>query len=404
MGGNATGINKKTGEETRAEKIPIRKIGRKEFTSKFIEVFKELNKIFKKENGVYLWVDEKNLENGLQFNGSTSYIFDQSIPDAELLKHKETAGDLDIIVPEGFKSEVWHMLDKLEGKEIIKGVTYVGSNKATVSSIGEQINCVFKTDFGNGLIVPSQCDFEFLPVDSKGTPSEWAKFSHSSSFEDAKAGVKAVHHKYLIQSLIGGASIRDDVVIVTPAATPLNYESKIKAMKPNDLPRMLKFSVGKGIGAAYEIMRDSEGNVLKIDGKEVYREMKPAERTYETTVAEIYKLAFARLEDHPEDVKKFNSFVGIIDLMKKYLNKTQIENTHKRYVEKLWLNPGQVLERGDAEGDYQVKISGYNYFLKNFKFKPEQKIIDNYYANFEKQKNVPESFSMIREAIDLAGA
>jgi len=350
-------------------------------------------------------VNEKNLENGLQFNGSTSYIFDQTIPDDEILKYKESAGDLDIIVPEGLKTEVWTMLDKLEGKEIIKGVTYVGSNKATVSAIGEQINSVFKVDF-NGTIVSAQCDFEFLPVDQKGVPSEWAKFSHSSSFEDAKAGVKAVHHKYLIQSLVGGASIRDDIVIVTKTANITNYEKKIKKM--NDLPRMLKFSVGKGIGQAYELMHDSDGNVLKIDGKDVYREMKPEERSYETTVKEIYKLSFARLEDNPQDIKKFNSFVGVVELMKKYLNKKQIDATHKRYVEKLWstreskkksghvVSVGQSLERGDAEADYAVKISGYNYFIKELGLKPDKKAIDIYYKNFE-QKDVKES--MLREAI-----
>lgn len=400
MGGNVTAINKKTGEETRADKIPVRKIGRKEFTNKFIKVFKELNKIFKKQNGVALWVNEKNLENGLQFNGSTSYIFDQSIPDADIVKHKETAGDLDIIVPEGFKEEVWKMLDSLEGKEILKGVTYVGSNKPTVSSIGEQINCVFKTDF-NGTIVPAQVDFEFLPVDSKGKPSEWAKFSHSSSFEDAKAGVKAVHHKYLIQALVGGASIRDDIVIATPASRP--DKIKLKKMKEGDLPRMLKFSVGRGIGVAYEIMRDEDGNAIQVDGKDVYREMKPAERTYETVVAEIYKLAFGRLEDNPQDVQKFNSFVGVIDLMKKYLNKKQVDATHKRYVEKLWQNKiAQVLERGNPEADYQVKISGYNYFTKTMKLKADKKSIDAYYANFPDDRKTENFKSKVREAIELA--
>ena len=399
MGGNVTAINKNTGVETRAEKIPIRKIGRKEFTSKFITVFKKLNKIFKKENGVALWVNEKNLENGLQFNGSTSYIFDQTISDDDIVKFKETAGDLDIIVPEGFKEQVWNMLDKLEGKEIIKGVTYMGSNKPTVSSIGEQINCVFYTDF-DGTMVPAQVDFEFLPVDKKGVPSEWAKFSHSSSFDDAKVGVKAVHHKYLIQALVGGASIRDDIVIATPSSTP--QKIKLKKVKEGDLPRMLKFSVGRGIGKAYELMKDENGDAIKSDGKDVYREMKPAERSYETTVAEIYKLSFARLEDNPQDVKKFNSFVGIIELMTKYLNKKQIDATHKRFVDKLFQKGiAQVLERGNPEADYSVKISGYNYFIKAMKLKSDKKSIDAYYASFPDDRK-SESVSMIREALDLA--
>lgn len=400
MGGNVTAIIKHNGQETRAEKIPVKDIGRKEFITTFIKVFKELNKIFKKEHGVALWLKEKNLENGLQYNGSTSYIFDPSIDDIELIKHKETAGDIDIIVPDGFKEELWNTLDKLEGKEIMKGVYYMGSNKPTVSSIGEQINCVFVVDF-KGRKVAAQVDFEFLPMESdNATPTEWAKFSHSSSFEDAKAGVKAVHHKYLIQALVGGASMRDDIVIATPSSTPVKI--KLKKMKEGDIPRMLKFSVGRGIGVAYEIMRDENGNVIQMDGKDVYREMKPAERTYETVVGEIYKLAFGRLEDHPEDVRLFNSFVGVIQLMKKYLNKKQIDATHKRYVEKLWqYKIAQVLERGNAEADYAVKISGYNYFLKEMKLKADQKSIDAYYKDFP-DRDLTEGLSMIREALDLA--
>ena len=291
------------------------------------------------------------------------------------------------------------MLDKLEGKEIVPGVKYMGSNKPTVSSIGDQINCVFLTDF-SGTMVPAQVDFEFLPVDSKGTPSEWAKFSHSSSFEDAKVGVKAVHHKYLIRALVGGASIRDDIVIATPSSTV--DKIRLKKFKEGDLPRMLKFSVGRGIGKAYELMRDAEGEVIQRDGKDVYREMKPTERTYENAVAEIFKLSFARLEEHPGDVQKFNSFVGVAELMKMYLNKKQIKSTLDRYEDLLFKqNIAQVLERGNPELDYSVKISGYNYFIKKFGFKANKKMIDGYYKEFpDRSKN--ENGSMMREALDLA--
>lgn len=190
MGGNVSGVNKRTGEVVRAEKIPIKEIGRSKFAKKFVDIFTEINKLYKKAYGELLWKNEKNIKNGLQFNGSTSYIFNGDIPDEEIVKYKTHAGDLDIIVPDNTKEELWKLLDGLEGKKIIKGVEYVGSNKPTISAIGEQINSVFRVDFGNGLIVAAQCDFEFLPMQDDGsTPTEWAKFSHSSAFEDAKAEV-----------------------------------------------------------------------------------------------------------------------------------------------------------------------------------------------------------------------
>lgn len=394
MGGNVTAINKRSGEAVRAEKIPIKDIGRSNFTKKFIEVFKEINKLYKKDNGEFLWKNEKNISNGLQFNGSTSYIFNGDIPDSEILKYKTHAGDLDIIVPDNTKAELWALLDKLEGKEIIKGVEYIGSNKETVSAIGEQINSVFRVDFGNGLIVASQIDFEFLPMeDDKGTPSEWAKFSHSSSFEDAKVGVKAVHHKYLIQSIIGGASVRDDIVVATPSSTPDNL--KLSSNKKDTLPRMLKFSVGRGIRTAYDPMYDLDGKPIFVDGKQVYKARDSKTDVYETIVKEIYKLAFGRLEDNKQDVQKFGSFVGVIDLMKMYLDKKQIQNTTARYEEKLFEKFAQVLERGNPKGDFDVKMSGYNYYCKAFGIKPNQKMIDMYYNNFP--DGVVES--MFREAL-----
>jgi len=387
MGGNVTALYKSMGTKTSAEKIPVKKIGRKEFTNRFTALFVELNKIFYKTYDKKIWIDEKKLVDGSMYNGSTTYIFDQSIPDDEIVKYKESAGDIDIIVPDYLKEEIWTMLDSLEGKEVVKGITYMGSNKHTISAIGEQINGVFVAQFGDSKIA-AQVDFEFTEVDSQGTPSEWAKFSHSSSFEDAKKNIKAVHHKYLIQGLVGGASMRDDIVIATPASTPLKI--KLKKMKEGDIPRMLKFSVGRGIGAAYELMRNEDGEAIQIDGKDVYRELKTADRDYKTVVMEIYKLAFDRLEDNENDKKLFGSFVGVVELCNKYLNSKQKERTFLRYIDKLFALGklhAQELESHDKNLDWQVKIAGVEYIykeipeLKKFK-KAVDEQMEKYYAEW----------------------
>ena len=217
MGGNVIAINKLTGEETPAERVDLRKVGRQEFIKAATNLFKFLNKDFKKKYKESLWQDESILLDGTVFNGSTSYIMNQELSDEEVVKYKPSAGDIDIMVPVGTKENLWHLLDSYEGKEIVSGVRYAGSNKPSVSSIGSQINCVFVVDFGD-LRVPIQVDFEFVPF-AGATPTEWARFSHSSSFADAKEGIKAVHHKFLIRALVGGASAREDIVIATPKST-----------------------------------------------------------------------------------------------------------------------------------------------------------------------------------------
>ena len=393
MGGNVTALNKATGEQTRAQKIQIKDIGRAEFMKKFVEIFKAMNKQFKAKYKKPIWVDETHLVTGFAFNGSTSFIMDPSLSDEEVMKYKQSAGDLDITVPEELKEELWAYLDSMEGKDIIPGATYMGSNKHTPSAIGEQINSVIVVDFPNGQRCHAQVDFEFLPFENNA-PTEWAKFSHSSSFADAKAGVKAVHHKYLIRALVGGASVRDDIIIATNKSTP----DKIipSTNKTHSIPRMLKFSVGKGIRIAYEPMLDAKGNVIKYEGKDVYKEIQGADNSYETVVANIYKLAFQQLEGHPEDVKRFESFVGVIELMKKFLNKRQIQDTYDRYVELLWgVKPqrGQELEVGNPELDFQVKNSGYQRLIKELNLKDEsEKFSKEYYAEYGKRGAIRESF------------
>lgn len=189
MGGNVTALNKATGEQTKASKIQVKDIGRSEFMKKFVEIFKTMNKQFKAKYKKPIWADESHLVSGFVFNGSTSFIMDPSLSDEEVMKYKQSVGDLDITVPEELKEELWAYLDSMEGKDIIPGATYMGSNKHTPSAIGDQINSVIVVDFPNGQRCHAQVDFEFLPFENNA-PTEWAKFSHSSSFVDASTTVE----------------------------------------------------------------------------------------------------------------------------------------------------------------------------------------------------------------------
>lgn len=215
----------------------------------------------------------------------------------------------------------------------------------------------------------------------------------------AKSGVKAVHHKYLIRALVGGASVRDDIVIATKTSTP--EKLKLSGAKADQLPRMLKFSVLRGIGIAYQPMLDNDGKIIEVQGKQVYKEIPTSERNYETIISEIYKLAFRQLEGHESDVKLFHSFIGILELMKKHLDKKSIQRTHDRFIELLWgtgTEKGQVLETVSPELDFQVKNAGYQKFISVFKLKDESKnFIDKYYKEVFKYKSTNESFRALLE-------
>lgn len=148
MGGNARATNKVTGVDTLAQKMPLKEIGRAKFIKKFVEIFEELDTMFNKKYGRPLWGNKQILKNGVAFNGSTSFIMNPEISDDEVIPYKPTAGDLDIMVKESDKADLWAFLDELESKpNFMKDVQYMGSNKLSVSSIGDQINCVFEVDF-----------------------------------------------------------------------------------------------------------------------------------------------------------------------------------------------------------------------------------------------------------------
>lgn len=388
MGGNVTAMMK-DGTSTRAEKIPVARIGRSNFMNKMRDFFKAFNKKFNAATGKVIWANENEIMSGFVFNGSTSFIMNPNLSDEEVTAVKETAGDLDITVPEELKEDIWKFLDKLEGKEIIPGVRYMGSNKPTIQSIGEQINAVFVVSFGE-LRCNCQVDFEFLPYENN-VPTEWAKFSHSSSFEDAKAQIKAVHHKYLIRAMVGAASLRKDILICTAASTP--DKIKITKSKEHIEPRMLKFSVGRGIRVAYEPLLDN-GKQVFMDGKAVYKVIPSANSDFITSVADIFKISFG--DPDPTDVNRFNSFVGVVELMRKYLTKEQITMTINRYKDLLWsATPrAQELEVGNGQLDFEVKNSGYQYIIKKLKIKDNaQAMIDKYYKDYgQRQSRVSESF------------
>ena len=401
-GGNVT-VTSKKGTETRAQKIPIKTIGRDKFYKVVTDLLKKINKDFKKKFKTLLWTDETQIENGFTFNGSSSFIMDPNIPDEEIVKYKETAGDLDIAVPDFQRKNLWTYLDSIDSKEVIPGVTYMGSNRPKFSPNEDQINCVFVVDFDgidginvkNSLKVPMQIDWEFLPFSETGLPSEWAKFSHSSSFEDTKQGIKAVHHKYLLRALVYGISVRDDIVICTTKSTYDNYT--ISKSKNLVNPGMMKFSVDKGLRVAFEPLQDHEGNPVFDNGKQVFREIPTKESNYITDVTEILKLCInpSDLSCLESDSKKFWSFTGLVELIKTYVPKENWETINQKYVKMLWeLKPrSQELERNNPELDFKVKISGYKFFIDSLGLSDLSKdLINPYYDEYRITESKPGGF------------
>jgi hypothetical protein len=389
-GGNARATNKQTGMDTLAQKIPLKDIGRAQFIKKFIEVFEEIDRLFEKKYGYPLWENKKILKNGVAFNGSTSFIMNPELADDAVIPYKPTAGDIDIMVPHEYKADLWHLLDDLESNpHFMKDVEYRGCNKLSVSSIGEQINSVFQVTFGENE-TQSQVDFEFTAFEN-GEPDMFARFSHSSSLADAQQGFKGVNHKYLLRSIVGGASKRDDVLILLKSGTYEKPKFKKTKGEPLTTINVNKFSVVRGLRTAYEpVMVPGTNDHWVHDGKHVYRELPSKGSSYETAIESMFQILFN--ERNSKDLQKMWSFVGVVELMKKYLDKKGIATTFERYLEVCWGPAGQPLERDDKNIDAEIKFGGVNHLIDVFPWlkkyeKHIKDMTDEYYANYGRKRD-----------------
>lgn len=386
MGGNATGIIKRTGEATRAQKVDFFKVSRSEFIEKTVQLLTELNNLYYKNFNEKL-LDSEILKDGTAFNGSTSFVMDTNIPDSEILLYKRSVGDIDVTVPDYSRENLWKLLDSLEDKTIIPGVKYKGCCQPSYSPGLQQYNSVFEIKFSSETVF-TQIDFELMPFENN-RPNEWTKFSHSSSLTDYKKDVKGgVFHKLLIRSIVGASSIRNDVVIASPSSTP--EKLKISASKKYINPRFTAFSVLKGIRNVFKPMLDANGNIVKYNGKEVYQELPTKDSKFFDRIEDIFKITFHQSTATEKDLKLFDSFVGVVELMEKCFDANTIKLAHDRFINILWGEEGgraQELEIDNPELDFSLKNSAYQYLIKELNLKDESdKFIKDYYKEYGQRR------------------
>lgn len=349
-----------------AEKISFKKLPISKFREEFTSLFIELNKIFFKKFNYKLWPSDSLIKKAEIFNGSTSFIMDTKLDPDEIFKYKQSSGDVDVAIPKEAARDLHNLLKTLENAKI-SNFTYLGSNRDS-DKLGTQIITLFRY---NPEKIICQIDFE-LSEYQDGKPTEFTKFAHSSSFEDAKANIKAAFHKLLLRSLVGAISVNPNIVIASAKSTPDN----IKLMGNAELPRELKFSVDRGLRVCLEPLLDN-GKPVYLEGKQVFKEIPTKDSEFITDVSEIFKYIF-KTKVSKNDMQ---SFVGVIKLMKKYCDTNTIKLTQERFFEIILSPKAQVLDN-DLELDKEIKLSAYNYFLDELKLKHPNlnKDVEKYYA------------------------
>lgn len=400
MGGNNDFINRSTGEiVASAVKIPLNVFGKSFIKKEVLELLKVIDTEFKKKYKTPIWKDFSIVTKGYVFNGSTSSLMDDNIGDDEFTELKPMLGDIDVVIDKNIKDNLFNLLAELEGKQLTKTMKYIGNIHKESSSVGNTIITGVEIQ-KDGTTAILQIDWELGHYEND-EPTEYARFGHSSSWDDIKAskftpGLKGgMSHKLLLRALFGGASLKKDAVIVTDKSTPEKPKVRLKGGKPLEL-RMLKFSVDLGVRNAYLPFNDKDGNQIIIDGKKAFIEDSSSSSSYETNVETICRMIFPIKSSN--EVKNFWSFIGVVDLMKKYLDSSTIEMTMKRFIDNFFdARPGkniaQPVEPRDSELDKKIKTAAVNYIFDKISSTSTLKKYANdkvnlYYTNFNTNESV----------------
>ena len=312
-----------------------------------------INDGFQQSQGGPLW-SAKVLKSRKYLSGSSLHFFNTDIPDAEFERVKPKVGDIDTQVNKEAEPQLAQWLNSVKG-QVVGNATFLGYSRGNeqYSSLWELTDPPIKV----------QIDFEFVDYTEKDEPTDWAGFSHSSSWDDLSQGIKGVFHKFLIQAF---------TKLTTQEFLLRKMVGRGKARAEQDVPttdNMFSFAVsskeGGGLRPKYEPVTDEKGKPLVVDGLPVMRAL-PASG-YEKDIGTIFQSIFGNKVNGAALKKvlpKTWSFTGLLDIMNMVLSPEEKEQVFDGFIDKLFAPGAQGLYKGDPQRDMTEKNAAVNYALK----------------------------------------
>lgn len=319
MGGNIRVF--KDNIKTTAQTVPLDRIGRSNFCSKVRSILDEINL------ELHCWT-QSSIETGIIFNGSSQYVFNPELSDSDILGVKRSIGDVDVMIDKVYKEPLIKYLSNLDSK-LFKGFVY---NEKI-----DQIHSVFNVG------VDCQIDFEFVEFKDL-EPTEFARFSHSSSFIDAQYGIKAVFHKFLIGATTYTTS--QNILIA-------DYNGNL--VKDDKIPKFAVFSVVDGFKIKYKpLYNKTKKEFVKVYGLQVFIKNK---NPSSTNVKRFYKYLFNKKDLN--NYIKFWSFIGVCELIKESFTRDKVNEIHSKFCEMLVSHKVSK----NPEEDKELKYNAYKVFI-----------------------------------------
>jgi hypothetical protein len=308
-------------------------------------------------DGKGLW-NPKLLSSKKFLAGSSFHFFNRTgISDEIFAQRKKTVGDIDTMIDKSKDDDVRQWLSSIAPGTAFGPARYVGmddKDPAQVLTLWSFPDIVIQNSDGKQFPINIQIDLEMKEYE-KNEPSDWSKFSTSSSWEDLDVGIKGVFHKFLIQSLT--TLTRKEFLL-------RKLVGRGKARTLQDVPttdHMYSFAIkskeGGGLRAKYDPVIDpSTGEQEVKDDLPVFTARETT--GYEKNVGKIFQSIFGDKID-PKDIDgmrgQFNSFIGVAGIMKNIMSPEEQTQTVNSFLEKIYGRGAQGLYANDKEKDAEEK-------------------------------------------------
>lgn len=357
-----------------AQHLDLKVTNRAYMIPKLNELLNSINLAYAKMYKEPLWSPEL-LASGEFLSGSSLHFFNvKGIDDETFISKKPTVGDIDTMVDKTKELNLQTFLTKYTNKKLGPSV-FLGFQRGN-----EQFSGLFELQDPP---VKVQIDFEFVKFQD-GKPTDWARFSHSSSWEDLQSGVKGVFHKWLIQAFT--ALTRKEFIL-------RKKTGRGKLRQEVDTPtidNMFSFAVsskeGGGLRAKYEPVMDGNKPLMK-DGLPVMTAA-PASG-YEQDIGQIFsKILGEKLT--PQEAKalsnNFWSFTGLLQVMNKLMSPEEKQKVLTGFLDKT-IGPGaQGMYKNNPDKDIQEKTIAINTMLKTLGMKAPKNLkqmLDTYRKSYK---------------------
>lgn len=344
--------------DKKADEIDLKVHNRTFMVGLLDKLLNDIDGAFKSRTKTPMWSPEL-LKNKQFLGGSSLHFFNtKGISDEEFVKNKPKVGDIDTQIDKNLEGQVEEFLNSITNKKIGDAV-FLGFSRGN-----EQFNGLF--EFENPP-VKIQIDFEFGKYNPEtNTPDDWYRFSHSSDWEDVKAGIKGVFHKYIYRALAKAAP--SEKYIAKLAGAGKNRKMTVTGpTSDSNFSFAVASSQGGGARAKYKPYIDPEtGQPKEINGVPVMEPLSSKDSEYIQDLSKQFELFFGSAPNG-DDSQLQQSFLGTLDLMNKYLDTNAKQTAVTEFLDIVFEPGAQMITANDPVRDREIKFAAVDAMLEKLK-------------------------------------